>query len=56
MGSHPGPAGLARLAESAAAGELKVVIDSVRPLEEVPAAVEEFSRGKRGKIVVSIAE
>ena len=56
MGSHPGPAGLARLAESAAAGELKVVIDSVRPLEEVPVAVEEFSRGKRGKIVVSIAD
>jgi len=56
MASHPGPAGLARLAESAASGELEVVIDSVRPLEEVPAAVEEFSRGKRGKIVVSIAE
>ena len=32
------------------------MIDSVRPLEEVPAAVEEFPRGKRGKIVVSIAE
>jgi NADPH:quinone reductase len=56
MASHPGPAGLARLAESAATGELKVVIDSIRPLEEVPAAVEEFSRGKRGKVVVSIAE
>ncbi|HVN61954.1 MAG TPA: NADP-dependent oxidoreductase [Gaiellaceae bacterium] len=55
MGSHPGPAGLARLAESAAAGELKVVIDSIRPLDEVPAAVEEFARGKRGKVVVSIA-
>ena len=56
MGSHPGPAGLARLAEAAAAGGLKVLIDSARPLEEVPAAVEEFPRGKRGKIVVSIAE
>ncbi len=56
MASQPGPAGLARLAESAATGELTVVIDSIRPLEEVPAAVEEFSRGKRGKVVVSIAE
>jgi len=56
MASQPGPAGLARLAESAAAGELKVVIDAVRPLEEVPAAVEEFPQGKRGKIVVSIGE
>jgi len=55
MASHPGPAGLARLAESAATGELKVVIDAIRPLEEVPAAVEEFARGKRGKVVVSIA-
>ncbi len=56
MASHPGPAGLARLAESAAAGELRVVVDAIRPLEEVPAAVEEFPRGKRGKIVVSIAD
>ncbi|MGZ4381504.1 MAG: NADP-dependent oxidoreductase [Gaiellaceae bacterium] len=55
MASHPGPAGLARLAESAASGELKVVIDAIRPLEEVPAAVEEFARGKRGKVVVSIS-
>ena len=55
MASDPGPAGLARIAESAASGELKVVIDAVRPLEEAPAAVEEFPRGKRGKIVLSIA-
>ncbi len=56
MASDPGPDGLARLAESAATGELKVVIDAIRPLEEVPAAVEEFPRGKRGKIVISVAE
>ncbi len=54
-GSDPGPAGLAQLAELAASGSLKVTIDAVRPLEEVPAAVNEFfSAGKRGKIVVSI--
>ncbi len=54
-GATPGPAGLARLVESAAAGELKVTVDSVRPLDEVPAAVEEFPRGKRGKIVISVS-
>ena len=55
MASNAGPPALARLAERAAAGELKVAIDSVRPLAEVPAAVAEFSAGKRGKVVVSIA-
>jgi NADPH:quinone reductase-like Zn-dependent oxidoreductase len=56
MASDPGPGGLARLAELAAAGELRVTIDAIRTLEELPDAVGEFPRGKRGKVAVSVTD
>jgi NADPH:quinone reductase-like Zn-dependent oxidoreductase len=50
-----GPEALARLVELLDDGRLSVMVSSVVPLEELPAAVEAFERGGRGKIVVSVA-
>jgi hypothetical protein len=47
---------IARLAELGAGGEIKPAIDSVLALDETAAASERFAAGKRGKIVISLAE
>src|SRR5438128_4614588 len=47
---------IARLAELVADGELKPVVDAVLPLDETPAAITRFTAGKRGKIVISLAD
>ncbi len=47
---------IARLAELAARGEVKPAIDTVRTLDETPAAIDQFTAGKRGKIVISLTE
>ena len=47
---------MARLAELVAGGEVKPTIDSVLALAEAPAAIEQFTAGKRGKIVISLAD
>ncbi len=54
-GSDSGPAGLGELAELAAAGSVKVTIEAIRPLDEVPAAIEDFLNGRRGKTVISVS-
>ena len=35
---------------------LKPVVDAVLPLDETPAAITRFTAGKRGKIVISLAD
>jgi NADPH:quinone reductase-like Zn-dependent oxidoreductase len=55
MADAADPAGIATLASLAAAGELRVPVDATYPLERTPAAVEAFGRGKRGKIVLTVA-
>jgi NADPH:quinone reductase len=47
------PSVLVRLAELVAGGEVKPAIDAVLMLDETPAAIEQFTAGKRGKIVIS---
>ncbi len=47
---------LARLAELVASGEVKPAIDAVLTLDETPAAIEQFTAGRRGKSVSSFAE
>src|SRR5712691_334277 len=47
---------MARLAEVVAGGELEPVVDAVLPFDATPAAVERFTAGKRGKIVISLAD
>jgi NADPH:quinone reductase-like Zn-dependent oxidoreductase len=47
---------MARLAELVAGGELKPAIDAVLALAEAPAAIERFSAGKRGKIVIWLVD
>jgi len=47
---------MARLAELVARGEVKPAIDAVLTLDETPAAIEQFTAGKRGKIVISVAD
>jgi NADPH2:quinone reductase len=47
---------MARLAELVAGGEVKPAIDTVLALAETPAAIEQFTAGKRGKIVISLAD
>jgi NADPH:quinone reductase len=49
------PALLRRVVELAAAGELRIAYDRVRPLDEVPAAVDELWRGPSAKVVVATA-
>ncbi len=47
---------IARLAELVVGGEVKPPIDSVLTLDETAAAIEQFTAGKRGKIVISLPE
>ncbi len=47
---------MARLAGLVARGEVKPAVDTVLTLDETPAAIEQFTSGKRGKIVISLAE
>ena len=49
------PSVMGRLADLVAGGELKPAIDAVLTLDETPAAIEQFTAGKRGKIVISLA-
>ena len=46
---------MARLVELVASGEVKPAVDAVLTLDETPAAIERFSTGKRGKIVITVA-
>jgi NADPH:quinone reductase-like Zn-dependent oxidoreductase len=48
------PANLAPLAKLASSGELQVPVAEVFPLEQAAEAVEAFTRGKRGKIALTI--
>lgn len=48
------PATLARLADEADTGGLRVSIDSVYPLENATAALDHFAVGKHGKIARSV--
>lgn len=50
------PDGVARVAELAGTGQLTVPVDAVRPLAEALAALEQFAAGKRGKIIIAVAE
>jgi NADPH:quinone reductase-like Zn-dependent oxidoreductase len=52
--TSPDPALLARLAQHADAGQLRVTIDSTFPLEEALDGLTAFGRGKRGKLAVSV--
>jgi NADPH2:quinone reductase len=47
---------MARLAEHVAGGEVKPAIEAALPLDETPAAIEQFTAGKRGKIVIALAD
>jgi NADPH2:quinone reductase len=47
---------MARLSELVARGEVKPAVDTVLTLDETPAAIDQFTSGKRGKIVISLAE
>jgi NADPH:quinone reductase-like Zn-dependent oxidoreductase len=49
------PALLSRLAGLAQTGQLEIDVDELRPLEDLPAAVDDVSRGGRGKVVVVVA-
>jgi NADPH:quinone reductase-like Zn-dependent oxidoreductase len=49
------PSLLARVVELVEAGELRIAYDQVRPLERVPAAVDELWGGPSAKVVVAIA-
>ena len=55
MADAADPDGLERLAALAAAGELRIPVDGVFALEDAPAAIEAFARGKRGKIALRVA-
>jgi NADPH:quinone reductase len=50
----PTPEVLASLADDAAAGRLRVEIQASFPLTEVEAAIQAFSAGTRGKIVLTV--
>jgi len=50
-----GAEALAPLVALVDSGELSVMLTSVRPLAELPAAVEEFGRGGRGKIAIAVS-
>ena len=47
---------MARLAEVIAGGQIKPAIDAVLPFDEIPAAIEQFTAGKRGKIVIAFPD
>jgi NADPH:quinone reductase-like Zn-dependent oxidoreductase len=44
------------LPRAVAGGEVKPAIDAVLTLDETPAAIEQFTAGKRGKIAISLAD
>jgi len=48
--------GVARVAELAGKGQLRVSVESIRPLTEALTALERFTAGKRGKIIIAVAE
>jgi NADPH:quinone reductase-like Zn-dependent oxidoreductase len=50
------PSATARLAELVADGTFEPAVDTILPLEQTPAALEQFSAGKRGKLVISLAD
>jgi NADPH:quinone reductase-like Zn-dependent oxidoreductase len=50
----PTPEILASLADDAAAGRLRVVVQASFPLSEVEAAIQAFAGGTRGKLVLTI--
>jgi NADPH:quinone reductase-like Zn-dependent oxidoreductase len=50
------PAAVARVAQRAETGRLRVTIDAIRPLAEAAVALEQFAKGKRGKIIITVAE
>jgi NADPH:quinone reductase-like Zn-dependent oxidoreductase len=54
--TDPDAEALNRLGELAAGDELEVSIDEAFPLERAPEALAKFASGKRGKIVISVAE
>ncbi len=47
---------MTRFADLVDRGELNAAVDAVRTLEEASAAIEQFTAGKRGKIVISLAD
>jgi NADPH:quinone reductase-like Zn-dependent oxidoreductase len=49
------PAVLKELAALAGAGDLRIPVEAIFPLEEAAAAVDAFTSGKRGKIVLAVA-
>jgi NADPH:quinone reductase-like Zn-dependent oxidoreductase len=51
----PTPERLASFAEQAAAGTLQVPIQRTFPLADAPSAIETFSAGTRGKLVLTVA-
>jgi NADPH2:quinone reductase len=51
----PDPALLARLAEHADRGDVVIGIDRVYPLEQAPEALDQFGRGKHGKLGIAVA-
>ena len=57
MGDRPSAEGLAELGRMADAGQLRVPVADVLPLEELPAA---FARSReahvRGKLVISVSD
>lgn len=56
VAAAPDPPLLERVAEYADAGELRVTIDDVYPLERAADALQAFGKGKRGKIAISLVE
>jgi NADPH:quinone reductase-like Zn-dependent oxidoreductase len=53
--AHPASATLDRLAADLAAGRITVPVERTYPLDEVPAAFDDFSTGTRGKIAITVA-
>ncbi|HYT51809.1 MAG TPA: NADP-dependent oxidoreductase [Gaiellaceae bacterium] len=47
---------MARLAKLVTGGEVKPAIEAVLTFAQTPAAIEQFTAGKRGKIVISLAD
>lgn len=53
--ANPAPETLDRLAADVAAGRLSVPVERSYPLAEVPAALDAFAAGTRGKITITVA-
>ena len=56
VGAASDPGAVARVAELADTGQLIVPVDSVLPMTQAPAAIEQFAAGKRGKIIIAVTE